>query len=244
MHPHERIFVALDTVDLERASGLVAATKGLVGGYKVGKEFFTAHGPQGVRHVVGAAPLFLDLKFHDIPNTVAGAVRAARSLSPRFMTLHASGGPAMMQAAAAAAAEAGSQRPRLLAVTVMTSLDDEDLQAVGQHGPVESQVARLAQLAVSCGMDGAVCSPLEVAGLRGLLPEDFALVVPGVRPDWASSGDQKRVMTPADTLSLGADILVIGRPITAAADPAEAAMRIVEELDDPKFSRSPLEPIG
>ncbi len=240
MKPHERIFVALDTVDLEAAGRLVAATKGLVGGYKVGKEFFTAHGPQGVRQVLGAAPLFLDLKFHDIPNTVAGAVRAARNLSPRFLTVHASGGPAMLEAAAAAAAQAGSERPRILAVTVMTSLDESDLQAVGQHPPVEAQVARLARLAASCGADGAVCSPLEVAGLRGLLPEGFTLMVPGVRPRWAASGDQKRVMTPADTLALGADHLVVGRPITAAEDPAEAARRIVEELEQvvPEWNHS------
>lgn len=230
MHPHERIFVALDTTDLERAGQLVAATKGLVGGYKVGKEFFTAHGPQGVRQVLGAAPLFLDLKFHDIPNTVAGAVRAARTLNPRFLTVHAAGGPAMLEAAAAAAAEAGSERPHILAVTVMTSLDDGDLRAVGQHGPVDAQVVRLAKLAASCGLDGAVCSPLEVSSLRGLLPGAFTLMVPGVRPVWSASGDQKRIMTPADTLALGADHMVIGRPITAAEDPAAAAKRIAEEL--------------
>ncbi|MBC6404664.1 MAG: orotidine-5'-phosphate decarboxylase [Rhodospirillales bacterium] len=229
---HERIFVALDTADLAQAQRLVAATRGLVGGYKLGKEFFTAHGPQGVRQAVGAAPLFLDLKFHDIPNTVAGAVRAARALSPRFMTLHASGGPAMMQAAADAAAAGGADRTRLLAVSVLTSLDDRDLGAMGQHGPVEMQVARLAKLAADCGMDGAVCSPLEVVTLRGLLPEAFALMVPGVRPTWAASGDQKRVMTPADALALGASYLVIGRPITAAEDPAKAAGRIVDQLTD------------
>ncbi len=231
MQPHERIFVALDTTDIERAQRLVAATKGLVGGYKVGKEFFTAHGPQGVRNVVGAAPLFLDLKFHDIPNTVAGAIRAARTLSPRFITVHAAGGPAMLQAAAEAAQQAGSQRPRILAVTVMTSLDDSDLSAVGQHPPVQAQVARLARLAADSGTDGAVCSPLEVSSLRGLMPDGFTLMVPGVRPAWASSGDQKRIMTPADTLALGADHMVIGRPITAAEDPAAAAKRIVEELE-------------
>ncbi len=231
MHPHERIFVALDTTDLERAGQLVAATKGLVGGYKVGKEFFTAHGPQGVRNVLGAAPLFLDLKFHDIPNTVAGAIRATRALSPQFLTVHAAGGPAMLKAAAAAAAEAGSKRPRVLAVTVMTSLDDADLSAVGQRPPVDAQVALLAKLAASCGVDGAVCSPLEVNSLRGLMPKDFTLMVPGVRPTWAASGDQKRVMTPADTLALGADRMVIGRPITAADDPAAAAKRIAEELE-------------
>ncbi|MEO1193810.1 MAG: orotidine-5'-phosphate decarboxylase [Pseudomonadota bacterium] len=230
MTPRDRIYVALDTHDLERASALVRATSGLVGGYKVGKEFFTAHGPQGLRKVIGAAPLFLDLKFHDIPNTVASAVKAAQSLSPRFLTLHAAGGPAMLRAAAEAAATAGSARTRLLAVTVLTSLDDADLTAVGQHGPVEAQAARLAQLAVSSGLDGVVCSPLEIATLRGLLPPDFRLMVPGVRPIWAASGDQKRVMTPADSLALGADFLVIGRPITAAEDPRAAARRILDEI--------------
>ncbi|GAB5470440.1 MAG: orotidine-5'-phosphate decarboxylase [Rhodospirillales bacterium] len=230
MNPRERIYVALDTGDLERASALVAATAGLVGGFKVGKEFFTAHGPQGLRRVVGAAPLFLDLKFHDIPNTVASAIRAAQSLSPRFLTLHASGGPGMLRAAATAAGESASARPQLLAVTVLTSLDDEDLSAIGQHPPVEAQAARLGRLALDCGIDGLVCSPLEVAMLRGLLPPECKLMVPGVRPSWAESGDQKRVMTPADTLALGADYLVIGRPITAAADPKAAARRILDEI--------------
>jgi len=226
----DRIFVALDTDDPERAAALVAATRGLVGGYKVGNEFFSAHGPQGIRHVLGAAPLFLDLKFHDIPNTVGSAIRSALRLGPRFITVHASGGPAMLRAAAEAAAEGGSDRPRILAVTVLTSLDDADLSDVGQHPPVEAQVARLARLAAACGVDGAVCSPLEVSTLRGLVPTTFTLMVPGVRPSWSASGDQKRVLAPADALAAGADYLVIGRPITAAEDPGAAARRIVDEL--------------
>ena len=232
--PKDAVFAALDTVDLGRAAALARALSGLVGGVKLGKEFFTAQGPDGVRAVAGGERLFLDLKFHDIPNTVAGAVRAAVHLRPAILNVHASGGRAMMQAAAEAAREAAEDaevpRPLVLAVTVLTSLDDDDLAAVGQKGPAQDQVLRLARLAQDSGLDGVVCSPWEIAALRGACGPGFVLLVPGIRPDWAAQGDQKRVMTPAEARAAGADYLVIGRPITGADDPAAAARRIVEEL--------------
>ena len=175
-------------------------------------------------------PLFLDLKFHDIPNTVAGAVRAVLPLKPAILTVHASGGRAMLEAARDAAAAAGADRPKIVAVTVLTSLDDGDLDAVGQRGPALDQAKRLAAIAQQAGVDGVVCSPKEVAALRAQCGATFLLVVPGIRPSWAATGDQKRVMTPAEAVAAGADHLVIGRPITAAADPAEAARRIAAEL--------------
>jgi orotidine-5'-phosphate decarboxylase len=232
--PKDRIFVALDTQDLSRAANLARALAGLVGGVKLGKEFFTAQGPDGVRAVAGGERLFLDLKFHDIPNTVAGAVRAAVHLRPAIVNVHASGGQAMMQAAAEAAREAAEDaevpRPLVLAVTVLTSLNDDDLAAVGQAGPASDQVLRLARLAQESGLDGVVCSPQEIAALRRACDPAFVLVVPGIRPDWAARDDQKRVMTPAEAQAAGADYLVIGRPITGAEDPAAAARRIAGEL--------------
>jgi orotidine-5'-phosphate decarboxylase len=229
--PQERLLVALDTVDLDRAVGWAKGLAGHVGGVKVGKEFFTSHGPVGVRAVTaGGLPLFLDLKYHDIPQTVAGAIRAALPLKPRLINVHAAGGAAMMKAAAAAAGEAGADRPLLLAVTVLTSLDDADLAAVGVTSKTADQVLRLARLAQACGLDGVVCSGAEIAALRAACGADFALVVPGIRPPGAEAGDQKRVMTPAEALAAGADYLVIGRPITGAANPAQAAAGIVRGL--------------
>jgi orotidine-5'-phosphate decarboxylase len=237
--PAARIYAAIDTTDLDRARGLSRALAGAVGGLKLGKEFFTAHGPEGVRAVLGAPEtrhlgLFLDLKFHDIPNTVAGAIRAAAPLAPNWLTVHASGGPAMLRAAADAAAETrgqdGGPRTRVLAVTVLTSLDDADLQAVGQHTPAGEQVERLGALARDQGVDGLVCSPREISRLRAALGPGVALAVPGIRPTWSIAGDQKRITTPRDALAAGADLLVIGRPITGADDPAVAARRIVDEI--------------
>ncbi|OHC73793.1 MAG: orotidine 5'-phosphate decarboxylase [Rhodospirillales bacterium RIFCSPLOWO2_12_FULL_58_28] len=226
-----RVFVALDTVDVGRAAALAGRLKGVVGGVKLGKEFFTANGPQGVERVSAAGlPVFLDLKFHDIPNTVAGAVRAALALKPFMLNVHASGGAAMMRAAVDAAAEAGDDRPLMLAVTVLTSLDADDLKATGVAGAVSEQAARLASLAEDCGMDGVVCSAFEAGMLRQRLGPDFKLVVPGVRPVWASADDQKRIMTPAEAVNAGADYLVVGRPITGAVDPVKAAEKIAAEL--------------
>ncbi len=235
LDPKDRIFVALDTQDLSRAAALARGLAGLVGGVKIGKEFFTAHGPDGVRAVAGGVPLFLDLKFHDIPNTVAGALRSAIHLRPAFVNVHAAGGRAMLEAAVQAVAEGAEDadvpRPQLLGVTVLTSLGEEDLGDVGQAGPLTDQVLRLAGLAQSCGLDGVVCSPREIAALRAACGPDFLLMVPGMRPGWAASGDQKRVMTPGEALAAGADYLVIGRPVTGAQDAAAAARRIVEEIE-------------
>lgn len=230
----ERVLVGLDTPDLARAAGLVAALRGLVGGFKLGKEFLAAQGAPAARAAVGGEPLFLDVKFHDIPNTVAAAIRALAHQRPAIVNVHAAGGPAMLRAAAEAAREAAEdlevERPWVIAVTVLTSLDEADLAAVGQQGPLEAQVLRLARLAQDCGLDGVVCSPREIAAIRAACGPDFKLVVPGIRPAWAAPGDQKRIMTPAEALAAGADRLVIGRPITAAEDPAAAARRIAAEL--------------
>jgi len=230
-NPSDRIVVALDTTDVERALSMARGLEGLVGGIKLGKEFFTANGPAGVQRIAELGlPIFLDLKYHDIPSTVAGAVRAALPLEPFMLNVHALGGAAMMRAAADAAAEAGAKRPMVLAVTVLTSLVTADLAAVGIFGTVRDQVVRLAVMAKDSGLDGVVCSAEEVVALRGACGRNFKLVVPGIRPSWASAGDQKRIVTPADAVALGADFLVIGRPITTAANPAEAARRIGEEI--------------
>lgn len=228
------VLVALDTTDLETAKGWARATRGSVAGIKLGLEFFNARGPAGVAEVAGlGAPLFLDLKFHDIPNTVAGAVRAVVPLKPSILNLHASGGAAMMRAALDAArdtaAKGGIAPPKLIGVTVLTSLSDADLAEVGQPG-ASDQVRRLAALTKACGLDGVVCSPHEIALLRRDLGPDFLLVVPGVRPSWSAAGDQKRIMEPREAMAAGADYLVIGRPITGAADPADAARRIATEI--------------
>jgi len=237
--PASRIFCAVDTTDIDSARRIAAQVNGAVGGIKLGLEFFIAQGPAGVRAVIGedGPPLFLDLKLHDIPNTVASGVRAALPLKPAFMTIHTSGGGAMMRAAADAAASGGVAsggvgRPKILAVTVLTSLDAGDLESVGQAVPVADQVTRLALLARDSGVDGVVCSPAEVALLRAACGPDFILMVPGIRPVWAATNDQKRIMTPAEAVAAGADHLVIGRPITGAADPAAAARRIVAEIEE------------
>ncbi len=226
----ERILVALDTADLGAALGLARALTGSIGGLKIGKELFTAHGPDAVARITGAGhKVFLDLKYHDIPATVAGAVGAAADLGCFVLTVHASGAPDMLRAAARAAAEA-TNKPLVVGVTVLTSLDDGDLDAVGQAGPVSQQVLRLARLARACGLGGVVCSAREIAALRAALGGEFKLIVAGVRPAWAGADDQKRVMTPGEAIAAGADYLVIGRPITRADDPAEAARRIAGEI--------------
>ncbi|QQP90758.1 orotidine-5'-phosphate decarboxylase [Skermanella sp. TT6] len=230
--PASRIFVSIDTPEIDAARDLAERLTGFVGGVKLGLEFFCGQGPSGIRAVMGGVrlPLFLDLKLHDIPNTVAAAVRAVLPLQPTFLTIHTGGGPAMMRAAAEAASMTDLPRPRLLGVTVLTSLDDDDLVAVGQGVPVLDQARRLAALARSSGLDGVICSPAEVAALRAECGDDFVLMVPGIRPAGSAVGDQKRVMTPRDAVEQGADFLVIGRPITQAPDPAEAARAIVGEL--------------
>lgn len=216
-----KIFCAIDTPHLSAAEEMLQKLKGHVDGFKLGLEFFTAHGRAGVaklRSIMGDAPFFLDLKLHDIPNTVAGATRAAAACGADFLTVHASGGLEMMKAAVASAGNT-----KILAVTVLTALSSEDLAAIGQGAAVKEQVLRLAKLALEAGVAGVVCAPHEIDILRSALPRDFLLVVPGIRPAEAAHGDQKRVMTPLEAASRGADWLVIGRPITEAADPVLAA---------------------
>jgi orotidine-5'-phosphate decarboxylase len=233
---HNRhILCALDTTSIDEACRLTASLEPHVGGIKLGLEFFSANGPEGFKKVAEkGAPIFLDLKLHDIPNTVAKAIHALTPLKPFMMTVHTGGGPAMLKAAATAARDAALAhnvaRPLIVGVTILTSLNDDDLAAVGVAADVESQVERLALLAKACGLDGVVCSPHEIATLRKACGPDFKLVVPGIRPIGAAIGDQKRVMTPAEALALGADYLVIGRPITEAANPAIAAAEIQDSL--------------
>lgn len=228
-----RVFVALDTPDLDTAVGWARAVAPYVGGLKIGLEFVTANGPAGVEKIVALGrEVFLDVKYHDIPNTVAGAVRAAAGLGVAVINIHAGGGPEMMRRAAAARDDAGgADGPKLIGVSVLTSMDDDDLAAVGQLSPVAAQAARLAQLAADCGLDGVVCAAQEISDMRRRHGRGFMLVVPGIRPEWAAAGDQKRIMTPRQAVDLGADIVVIGRPITQAGDPAGAAARIAEELN-------------
>jgi len=230
-----RLYCAVDTQDLGFATELARGLGGVVGGIKLGLEFFAAHGAAGVAAVAQSGlPVFLDLKLHDIPNTVAGAVRAAGQVKPAMMTVHAAGGPAMLRAATAAAfsiGDSGGRRPRVLGVTVLTSFDEDDVAAVGMVGPVADQVRRLADLAQACGLDGVVASAHEIEALRARLGKDFLIVVPGIRPAWSSADDQKRVITPAEALHRGADVLVVGRPITRASDPVAAARRILDEMD-------------
>lgn len=229
MEPSRRIFCAIDTTDIDRAVELAERLDGKVGGVKLGKEFFTAQGPQGVARVAETGHrIFLDLKLHDIPNTVAGAVRAVAGLGGFLLTIHASGGAEMIRAAVDARGEGTGLS--IVAVTVLTSLGAADMQAIGQSQPISEQVMRLGRLAKSSGADGVVASPHEVAMLREALGPEFLLVVPGVRPAWSSADDQKRVMTPADAVRAGADYLVIGRPITQSDDPADAAQRIADEI--------------
>ncbi|MDP1626244.1 orotidine-5'-phosphate decarboxylase [Parvibaculum sp.] len=225
------IFCALDTTDIGRAVALARALKGSVGGAKLGMEFFNAHGPAGYRAVAETGvPIFLDLKLHDIPNTVAGGIRAVLPLKPAIVNVHAAGGAAMMRAAADAAREAGDTRPFVIAVTMLTSLDASDLADTGVTGSPSDHVRRLAALAASAGLDGVVCSAHEIEALRRDLGPNFKLVVPGIRPEKSDVGDQKRVMTPSQALALGADMLVIGRPITGAGDPRAAADEISRSL--------------
>jgi orotidine-5'-phosphate decarboxylase len=224
------VFAAIDTPDPEYALSLAEQVRPHVGGLKLGLEFLSANGPDGLKAFAKfGLPLFADVKFHDIPNTVAGAVRAVAAQGVSILNVHAGGGAAMMKAALEAA-RAVNPATRVIAVTVLTSLGDDDLAAVGQTPPAADQVLRLASLARLCGLDGVVCSAHEIARLRAELGEGFLLVVPGIRPAGSAAGDQRRVMGPAEALRAGADILVIGRPITAAPDPAIAARDIAQSI--------------
>lgn len=226
-----QLCVALDAPDLATAetwAGAVAPHAGLL---KVGLELFSAEGGAAVRRIAQHGPVFLDLKLHDIPNTVAGAVRSLAPLQPAWLTIHAGGGAAMIAAAREAAEKAGgAQRMRILAVTVLTSLDAAALAETGVAGGTVQQVLRLARLAVAAGADGLVCSPREVAPLRDALGDGPALVVPGVRPAGSAADDQARTATPEEMAAAGADFVVVGRPITKAPDPAAAAAAIARAL--------------
>jgi orotidine-5'-phosphate decarboxylase len=229
----ERLIVALDVPTAAEARKLVAAVGEAASFYKVGKQLFTAEGPQVVRDLVASGrKVFLDLKYHDIPNTVAEAVRAASRLGVSMLNVHASGGSKMLQAAADAAAQSES-KPTVLAVTVLTSLSDADLQEIGVSGRAMDQVLRLAQLARANGCLGVVASAREAREIRREIGEGFLIVTPGVRPAGAALNDQARYVTPAEAISAGATHIVVGRPIIAAGDPAKAARAVVEEMESP-----------
>lgn len=224
------IIVALDYAEPAQAMAMVEQLDPARCRVKIGKELFTRGGPQLVEKVVSKGyDVFLDLKYHDIPNTVAGACSAAASLGVWMVNVHALGGKRMMEAAREAI-EKASHKPLLIAVTILTSMGEEDLREIGLPGSPVDNVARLAKLSHASGMDGVVCSPQEVTMLRSVLPSNFSLVTPGIRPAWSAKGDQTRITTPADAIKNGSSYLVIGRPITADPEPLAALKRIEDEL--------------
>jgi orotidine-5'-phosphate decarboxylase len=226
----DRLIIALDVSSAAEARKIVSQVGESASTYKIGKQLFTAEGPQIVRDLIASGrKVFLDLKFHDIPNTVAGAVASAASLGVSMLTVHASGGSKMLRAAAEAAASS-SAKPLVLAVTVLTSLTDADLQELGLPVGVADQVLRLAGIARNAGCTGIVASPHEAASIRRNLGEGFAIVTPGIRPTGSDVGDQARVLTPADAFRAGATHIVVGRPITGAPDPAAATRRILADI--------------
>jgi orotidine-5'-phosphate decarboxylase len=230
----ERLIVALDVSSAAEAQKLVARVGEAAGIYKVGLQLFTAEGPSLVRDLVSSGRrVFLDLKLHDIPTTVALAVKSAAELGVDMLTIHASGGKAMLRAAT----EADAGRINLLAVTVLTSLTDDDMQEIGVAGRVSDQVLRMASLAQSAGCQGIITSPRESLMVRKALGEGFAIVTPGIRPAGAETNDQQRTATPSAAISNGASHIVVGRPITHAADPAKAADAIIAEMEQARISR-------
>ena len=230
MHdPRQHLIVALDVSTAAAAHNIVSAVGDSASCYKVGMQLYTAEGPQIVRDLVSSGrQVFLDLKYHDIPNTVASAVREAAALGVSMLTVHASGGGKMLRAATEACAFSPS--PMILAVTVLTSLDDHDLEKLGVHGQVRDQVLRMAALALANRCHGVVASAREAAELRSDLGRDFAIVTPGVRPAGAPHADQARVVTPAEAIAAGASHIVVGRPITEAEDPAAEARAILAQI--------------
>ncbi len=234
-YPDNPIICAVDTTDIAKAGAITEAIRGHVGGLKLGLEYFTANGAAGVRKITDKrVPVFLDLKFHDIPNTVAKAIAATAGINTFMMTVHTTGGRAMLQRAIEASDEVaqltGKERPLIIGVTVLTSLDQDDLSIIGMHDQLHEQVLRLADLAQSSGLDGVVCSPYEINLLRKACGDEFKLVVPGIRPEGTSNDDQKRVMGPKEAIERGADYLVIGRPITQAKNISKAAEAIYQSL--------------
>jgi len=229
MKARDRLIVALDVPKAEAARALVDRLAGHVGMFKVGSQLFTAAGPDLVHEIVARGEkVFLDLKFHDIPNTVAGAVASATRLGVSLVDVHGLGGRAMMEAGVGALPAMGT---RLLAITILTSHDEESLGEIGVNGSMAESVRRLAQLAKEAGTDGVVASPHEVALVREACGTDFLIVTPGIRPAGAATGDQARAATPAAAIAAGADYVVVGRPITEAGDPAAAADAIVREME-------------
>ena len=227
--PRQRLIVALDVSSAAAAQKIVAAVGDSAFCYKVGMQLYTAEGPQLVRDLVASGRrVFLDLKYHDIPNTVAAAITEAARLGVSMLTVHASGGGEMLRAATEAAAAVPALK--VLAVTVLTSLDDRDLDKLGIHGRVQDQVLRLAALAIANGCQGVVASAREASELRSELKDEFTIVTPGVRPAGAKWGDQARVVTPAEAIAAGATHIVVGRPITEAADPGSEARAILSQM--------------
>ena len=236
MQPNNKLILALDVDSIEKAEALVSELKDHVGIYKVGKELFTATGPEIVKKInqIGGK-VFLDMKYHDIPNTVAKAAEAATKLGVYMFNIHASGGYKMMydavEAVKKSSAELGIKKPLVLGVTVLTSIDQTTLNnELRINGTVEEQVVHLAKLAQKAGLDGVIASPQEIKAIRAACGSDFLIVTPGVRPLWAASQDQKRVTTPKEAIEQGADYLVIGRPITGAENRIDAAKKILEEI--------------
>jgi orotidine-5'-phosphate decarboxylase len=224
----DKIIVALDVPTKAEALQLVAQLAPEISFFKVGLQLYTAAGPEIVREILAkGARVFLDLKLHDIPNTVAGAVRSAGELGVQMLTIHLSGGLEMIRAAVAARKDKMS----ILGVTVLTSTNEETLQELGVSGKIDNHVLRLAKLGVSAGVQGLVASPHEIKKLRAEFDDKIVLVIPGVRPSWAEAGDQKRLLTPREAIDAGADYLVIGRPITAHPNPREAVTKILDELN-------------
>jgi len=233
---HDRIIFALDVSDIRSAHTWAERLSSKVGWFKIGLELFTAVGPDVIMVAKDSGlRCFLDLKFHDIPNTVSGAVRSAVRLGADMMTVHISGGTDMMMAAADAAeeesAKLGLKKPAIVGVSVLTSLDQQDLQDMGIQRTLSDQVANMAGMAAKCRLDGMVCSPADLPAVREVVPKDFKVVTPGIRPAWSVKGDQKRVTSPKTAIEDGADLLVIGRPISGSPDPDEAIERIVSEMD-------------
>ena len=232
----DRLIVALDVSTMDAMKSIVSSLGDSVSFYKVGMELFYAEGDQPVRYLQEHGKhVFLDLKLHDIPNTVAHGVSSLTRLGANLITIHGQGGPIMMKAAAEAARESaeklGIERPKLLAITVLTSFDDESWTSIGGQLPIADQVIRLAKLAKESGMDGVVCSALEAKMIREACGPDFLIVTPGIRPSFAATNDQKRIATPSGALQDGASRLVIGRPITQAEHPQEAVRLIIEEME-------------
>jgi orotidine-5'-phosphate decarboxylase len=241
MTTKDRIIVALDTDNRAAALSLIRQLRGQVGVFKIGSQLFTSEGPELVREIIEMGEkVFLDLKFHDIPNTVTQAVGAAASLGVTMLTLHTLGGLSMLESAVRQVRETliPTKRPLLLGVTVLTSMNDSDLEEVGVSVKAEAQVVRLAGLALKAGLDGVVASPNELLQLRKQYGQALKLVIPGVRPPGSASHDQARTATPAEAIRAGADYLVIGRPITASSDPPGSVLQIVEMIEKEKVPKA------